>query len=193
MCFSKAKWIWSSYDGEPNQYIIARADFSAGSGGCALKISADSQYAAYINGELAAFGQYADYPEYKVFDEIDVSKYVRPGKNELRIIAYCQVIDSSVYRAGRPGLIYEIAQSGHVLAFSCETTQVTADTGFKSGAIDRVTHQMGYTFEYDARPQAQNWTNAALVNDMPAELHARPVKRMLLEPRANMRVTSQGV
>ncbi len=193
MCFSKAKWIWSSYDGEPNQYIIARADFSAGSGVCALKISADSQYAAYINGELAAFGQYADYPEYKVFDEIDVSKYVRPGKNELRIIAYCQVIDSSVYRAGRPGLIYEIAQSGHILAFSCETTQVTADTGFKSGAIDRVTHQMGYTFEYDSRPQAQNWTNAALVNDMPAELHARPVKRMLLEPRANMRVTSQGV
>ena len=146
-----------------------------------LKSARTRQYAAYINGELAAFGQYADYPEYKVFDEIDVSKYVRPGKDELRIIAYCQVIDSSVYRAGRPGLIYEIAQSGHILAFSCETTQVTADTGFKSGAIDRVTHQMGYTFEYDSRPQAQNWTNAALVNDMPAELHARPVKRMLLE------------
>ena len=80
MCFSKAKWIWSSYDGEPNQYIIARADFSAGSGGCALKISADSQYAAYINGELAAFGQYADYPEYKVLTRSTYQNTCAPAK-----------------------------------------------------------------------------------------------------------------
>ena len=141
--FTKAKWIWTAYDGQPNQYMIARDEFSADEGKCTLTISADSQYAAYINGTLAAFGQYADYPEYKVYDEIDVSEYVHTGKNELRIVAYCQVTDSSVYRAGRPALIYEIESGADAITFSSESTQVTADTGFKSGTIDRVTHQMG--------------------------------------------------
>lgn len=193
MGFTKAKWIWSEYDGEPNQYVIAQQEFNAHEGKCTLAISADSQYAAYINGTLAAFGQYADYPEYKVYDEIDVSEYVRAGKNELRILAYCQVTDSSVYRSGRPGLLYEIAQDDCAIAFSSEKTQVTVDTGFASGAIDRVTHQMGYTFEYDARPHTQCWTDAAAVKDMPTKLYVRPVKRMQLEPRAYARVSSQGL
>lgn len=41
-----------------------------------LQISADSNYAAYINGRLAAWGQYADYPYDKIYDEVDVTEFL---------------------------------------------------------------------------------------------------------------------
>ena len=186
-------WIWSNDSKAPNQYIIATQEFQATVDTCVLTISADSQYAAYINGELAAFGQYADYLEYKVYDEIDVTGFIHTGKNELRILAYCQVSDSSVYRAGKPALMYRLEQGGQVIAHSDANTQVTTDTGFKSGKIDIVSGQMGYTFEYDSRLRCGKWINAHIVTDMPKKLHKRPIKRLQLEKRAPMRAVSQGV
>ena len=35
---------------------------------------------AYINGSFVANGQYTDIPSYKVYDEVDVTKYLRQGE-----------------------------------------------------------------------------------------------------------------
>lgn len=40
-----------------------------------LYISADSNYAVYINGKLLYAGQYPDYPDYKVYDVFDIASY----------------------------------------------------------------------------------------------------------------------
>ena len=192
MELASAKWIWTEERTGPNQYMLARQRFTERGGECALRISADSQYVAYVNGSMAAFGQYADYPEYKVYDEVDVSPFVTEGENELTVLAYCQVKDSSVYRAGRPALIFEVCQGDAVLAASGASTLVTADTVYRSGDMDRVTGQMGYTFECDLRKTAQRWS-AARELDYAPRLHARPVKRLTLGERVRARVVSQGV
>ena len=57
MDFSSAKWIWTEERTGPNQYMLARQLFTARGGACALRISADSQYVAYVNGSMAAFGR----------------------------------------------------------------------------------------------------------------------------------------
>ena len=74
MPFELADWIWANDADVVNQYIWARAEFEASCvDECDLLISADSQYVAYVNGQLAGFGQYADYPEHKVYDTICIS------------------------------------------------------------------------------------------------------------------------
>ncbi|MBO7407134.1 MAG: hypothetical protein J6V14_05830, partial [Clostridia bacterium] len=68
-----------------------------------LRICADSQYAVWVNGRYAASGQYADFPDAKVYDELDISEYLREGENALRFIVYYQGNSSSTYLHGEPG------------------------------------------------------------------------------------------
>ena len=82
--FKKGKWIWSGEGQSPDLYVNFIKRFECG-GKATLKIAADSDYTVYINGKLAAFGQYACYPERKVYDEIDVSEYTVWGENLLAV------------------------------------------------------------------------------------------------------------
>ena len=101
-----AKWIWAADGGEADEYVKFYETFSARS--AILKISADSNYAAYVNGKLAAFGQYADYPHFKVYDEIDLTAYLKDGENKLVVVCWYYGVDTSTYVKNRAGLIYEV-------------------------------------------------------------------------------------
>lgn len=193
MPFELADWIWANDADVVNQYIWARAEFEASCvGECDLLISADSQYVAYVNGQLAGFGQYADYPEHKVYDTICISNLVHPGTNELRVLAYCQGIDSSVYRAGRPKLLFEVRQDGRQLAHSGADTLVSRRTGYRSGDMERVSSQMGFTFDYDARIAEPEWEPAQVLGAA-GTLYLRPIAPLELGERVQARVVSQGV
>ena len=193
MPFELADWIWANDADVVNQYIWARAEFEASCvDECDLLISADSQYVAYVNGQLAGFGQYADYPEHKVYDTICISNLVHPGTNELRVLAYCQGIDSSVYRAGRPKLLFEVRQDGRQLAHSGADTLVSRRTGYRSGDMERVSHQMGFTFDYDARIAEPEWEPAQVLGAA-GTLYPRPIAPLELGERVQARVVSQGV
>ena len=50
------------------------------------------------DGKPLAASQYADYPNYKVYDEVDITDLVNVGDNVLAVIGYAQGEDSSVYR-----------------------------------------------------------------------------------------------
>lgn len=68
-----------------------------------MRISCDSNYAVYINDALAAFGQYADYPWYKVYDEIELSTFFTVGVNCIKIIVWYYGENFSTYYKGKPG------------------------------------------------------------------------------------------
>ena len=70
-----AQWIWCNNNPKQDEYGEFADNFSYESGKVILQISADSNYAAYINGKLAAWGQYADFPYDKVYDEIDITEF----------------------------------------------------------------------------------------------------------------------
>ena len=121
MPFEASQWIWCGRAASVNAYALFRQTFSAQAGPATLCISADAQYAAFLNGELIGEGQYADYPAWKVYDELPCE--VVSGENALEIAVWCPVTDSSVYRAGRPGLLFELADGkGAVLAASSAET-----------------------------------------------------------------------
>jgi len=85
-----ASWIWrngtigSSY----NDTIEARKTFDAtqfASG--RIRITADSFYRLFINGVWVGDGPSRSWPEHYQYDVIDVTKYMKGGKNEIRVIA----------------------------------------------------------------------------------------------------------
>lgn len=63
-----AKWIWQNNNNNKNEYINFIDEFSnEDNSNIILNISCDTDYTVYINGKFAAFGQYANYPYYKVY------------------------------------------------------------------------------------------------------------------------------
>ncbi len=192
--FKKAQWIWCAEAAEVNAYAVFTQEFDVSSvtGPVTLRISADSQYFIRINEKTVGLGQYADYPEYKVFDEYDVSGFLTEGKNTLKVIGYCTGTDSSVYRAGTAGVLYEITAGDEVLVCSEPGVPCAPHSRYRSGPIENITGQLGYSFDYDE--------NGEPLEDMPAiavngsmNLNPRPVKKLDILPLKQATLKTCGV
>ena len=61
---ARSKWIWKKDLSGEDIYVDFLCDFDYAGGDVSVKISADSNYALYINGALCESGQYADFPHY---------------------------------------------------------------------------------------------------------------------------------
>ena len=113
----KAKWIWTGEKESENLYVIARTKFECPSAGTAeLLVSADSDFAAFLNGEFLGRGQYSDYPDAKTFTRIPVTTV--PGKNDLEIRAYYCGGNFLNHLKGMPRLWAEVRSGEIVLAAS---------------------------------------------------------------------------
>lgn len=187
--FDNAKWIWTNTSPTEDEYGEFYSSFDYNGGNLLLHISADSNYAVYLNGELAAFGQYADFPYDKVYDEIDVSKFAILGKNHLAIIVWYYGIDTTqVYFKGNASLLFEVLCDDEILSSSDTSTLCRKSLSYKNNYCKSITPQVGLSFFYDATNE-DNWINGELVDFNSAvevnqnpPLRKRPCKRLVAEP-----------
>ena len=181
--FEKAKWIWISGEADADEYGEFFDSFDYKSGKAVIAISCDSNYALYVNGDLAGFGQYADFPWYKVYDETDITAFLIAGRNELRIIVWHYGADfTSVYYNAEPCLIYEAQVDGKAVAVSSDKTLCRKAAGYASGLKKVITGQMGYSFRYDTRLDGAASHTAYVKETINYKLHPRPIKKLSLEP-----------
>lgn len=186
--FSKSKWIWlEGYEGE-NTYVsfadkvtVSKNDTDTYEFG----ISVDTNYVLYINGEMVDTDQYADYPFDKVYDKLDVTKYLKNGENEITIDVWHQGYNSFAIRNESAGLIYALTRGEEILAFSSENTLARPINNFDMGGdVEVVSWQLGRSFRYDARVPVAEYSNAKVVEkEMPVRV--RPIKKLVtgdLEP-----------
>jgi hypothetical protein len=155
--FEKSKWIWPTATKRSDEYaeFLCEVDFSGRS--AELYISSDSNYTVYVNGSLAAFGQYADFPYMKVYDKLDLSSYMRCGKNIIAFRVWYYGIDtSSTYYPGTAGLIYSLYLDGVLAAYSSSLTLSRLSPTFVPYKCKNITGQLGLTFEYDSK-RADAW------------------------------------
>ena len=186
-----AKWIWENASPQKDEYADFRADFTAGKS-TVLRISADSNYAAYVNGELAAFGQYGDFPHYKVYDEVDISALCRQSKNRLEIVVWYFGMASSVYYPGKAGVWFEVKADGEIAAESGADTLCRADPHYAAHRCKIITGQMGFSFLYDASAPETSY-HPAVLTGYEAELVARPNKKLeLLAPLVGKVIGGNG-
>ncbi len=158
--FENAKWIWASATPECDEHAEFYEEIDFYGKAASIFISADSNYAVYVNGYLAAFGQYADYPYDKVYDERDISAYMRQGKNVIAIRVWYYGIDTtSTYYPGKAGVIYSIYADGVNVRNSSFATPSRLSPTYRQHAKKIITSQLGLSFEYDAR-LADGWMYA---------------------------------
>lgn len=174
-----AKWIWENNAAQNDEYADFTAKFDAKES-TRLRVSADSNYAAYVNGTLAACGQYADFPHYKIYDEIDISAFCRPGENELLITVWYYGAPSSVYCPGQAGVWFEIETDGVVTVESGDKTRCRPNPHYISHREKIITRQMGFSFAYCAQGKESAW-HAAVPTGYEAKLLPRPIQKLVLE------------
>jgi len=192
--FTGAKWVWTK-ETDKNQYVEIRTEFvlAGDISGAKLAVSADNEYFAYINGEYVGGGQYDDFPMHKAYNVHDVSAAVKDGKNELLIRAYHQGENSYQYLPGPAGVIFALTAGDNrvVSGSGCEARSYARYT---SGAIEKVSGQLGYTFRYDATAEDAGWQAAATVDERDAtELYPRPIRELVTGEPAESKEVFTGV
>jgi len=203
-CFLKeSRWIWLPKEDNLNQYGDFRVCFSVETPEeTRLYISADSNYAVYLNGRLLPASQYPDYPNYKVVDVLDLSERLRSGENVLAIVGYHQGEDSSVYRLGHPGLLFAVWQGERLIARSDERVFCRESITYCSGEMERFSGQLSFSFRYRGEKEDgwketgytmdARWSAARVVSQQ-LPLFARPVSMLKWGERKAVLLKGQGV
>lgn len=104
-----------------------------------VRLSCDSDYTLFINGEFVASNQYGDYEHYKIYDELDVSDFVKDGENTFAVLVWYWGENTQRYLIGVPGFIYEIVQNEKICAASDTDTLCRKSLAYKSGYDKQVT------------------------------------------------------
>lgn len=180
----QAKWIWCNASPAPDEYGEFSDSFVFTGEKVTLRISADSNYEVYLNGTLATFGQYADFPYDKVFDTVDLTPFCQRGENALFVrVWYMGMDDSSTYYPGHAGLLYEVVQNEAVLCFSSEKTLARMSKMYRNHRQKRLTKQMGYGYAADLPDDAhrEGFVPATVV-EQTLPLRERPCKKLVLRP-----------
>lgn len=146
----KAKWIWNTEAVEKDAYCEFYEQFYADNEQpVALRVACDGIYAAYVNGALVAFSQCADFPAYKLYDEIDITDYCADGGNKLCVQVWHLGEDTQTYIADTAGVWFEAESGGKILVCSNENTQSRVMNEYRNGYCKVITGQLGFGFLYD--------------------------------------------
>lgn len=119
-----------------------------------LRISADSEYVCYINGEFVSCGQYGDFDFYKSFDEIDISEYVQMGKNKIAVLVQYYGKGFSTYIKKDAGLIFDILHKQRVIAGSGKNTLARLSKSYLEAQI--ISGQLGFNYSFD-KTKCDGW------------------------------------
>ena len=185
---AQAKWIWADVSRNSDQHCNFYVPFSYASGPVQLKISADSNYAVWVNGKLANSGQYPDYPHYKVFDSLELADLCVPGENHLAISVWYYGKSNFSYYPGVPGLLYELRIGEETVLCSGADTLSRLDPCYENGRQKKITGQLGFGFAYDLTRE-DSWKTGCLkgfsksiVQKQNPELFPRPVEKCAILP-----------
>ncbi len=151
-----AKWVWCGEIPGKNEFAYFRTEFFC-NGPTRIRICADTEYVAFVNGSLATFNVFAGYPELKYYNDDDITALCTGGANVLEITARYEGVDSLTHIASGGGLIFEVESGGKTVAFSSEDTPSCVDARYLSYNERRITWQLGLS--------------ADMVNAQNGELH----------------------
>ncbi len=186
---NNATWIWEHKEDRADEHVRFFQPFFYTAGRAELTLACDSNYQLYVNGRLAGFGAYADYPHDKVYDRIDITEYCQAGQNTLSVLVWYYGADFFTYWKGLPGLIFEITAEGHTLAASGEGTLCRRAPDYRQGAQKIITTQMGFSYCYDTSLYdgsdrsdfcPEGYHNAVAVEGRPERLRVRPNQKLRL-------------
>ena len=186
----QSKWIWKKDFAGKDIYCDFYDKFDYQGGKVTVQLSADSNYALYINGHFADAGQYADYHHYKVYDEVDITACCQKGENHLAVVVWHYGEGFFTYQPGTAAVKYAVLCEGKALAASDETTLCRESREYAQGLCKMITAQLGYSFHYDVSGddgwktgKLEGFEKAAVV-EQDLAMFPRPCKKLAWQENA---------
>lgn len=183
-----ADWIWHCGENDEDEYAEFIDSFNFGGEAVKVNISARGDYTLFVNGQYAASGQYGDFEHYKVYDQIDITSFLKEGENKIAILAWYFGKTGMRYFTPDYGIMYEILCDDKVLCASSESTMSRKSKGYLSGRKKKISAQLDYTFLYNACSD-DDWITCGGSDFSKSrvvlgtnELYSRPVKKHLQKP-----------
>lgn len=196
--FRNAKWIWADGLTGADAYGEFYKEFTWQGEKTLLRLSADSDYTLWVNGKMVACNQYGDYEWYKVYDEVDITPYLKKGKNAVAVLIWYFGENFQRYIAFQSGLIFEIEQGGQVCVESDESTLSRKSLAYQSGRKKWMTAQLGFSYLYDANKE-DNWINGDLQGFKPSvkvqkncTFVPRSIDKLVLKPLKKAKIIENG-
>lgn len=198
---STAKWVWLSGNTDKNVWVRFRKSFELSStpSSVKLKISAESRYFLYVNGNLAVYdgslkrGNISSKSGY--YDVVDVAKYLVKGENSICALVWYWGVKEQSYSnvsSGAPAFILQ-GKVGTQNISTDSTWKISKDVAYGSGLSgeSQPNYRLPeYNISYDATKSVDEdwckpdfddtaWRNAAVVGDYGAlpwgNLWKRPI------------------
>jgi len=192
MFSEKSQWIWLDGVEDVNCYLEFEEVFSAKEQeSYKLLISAEGQYAIYLNGEYVPSTQYTDYPAWKSVQEIDLTTFGLKETNTLLMQVRHLGVDTSTCRNEIPGLRYELLEGEKIICASSANTAVRPMNSYQSGPVAFISGQLGMGFTHHLREEAP-WQKA-VATEKECNLTKRPIPELILEAPKKAVLYSQGV
>jgi len=134
-----------------------------------MAITADGRYRLFINGHWVNDGPARSWPEHYQYDKIEVTSYLRPGANEIRVIARYYDTPTFQHIPQEPGLLVQLdvrmANGKKRTICSDASWQMAEATGWLNNA-PRIGVQMEPFESYDARREdLLQFSNAAALHN----------------------------
>ena len=198
----RASWIWRRGETGQDEFCDFLATVAIPEVGKRyfLHIASDSNYTVWMNGKLCTFGQYADYPDYKIYDRVEITDSLRAGLNRMAVVVWYYGINCSTYIVGEPGLIFEIVdEDDNVITYSDETVLSRKSRDYISGKCHLISGQLGPTYHYDMKGYdgflsegCDGFEKSHVVPTISKVFTLRPNKKLTLEPRAPIAICRTG-
>lgn len=190
--WNAAQWIWKDGTVLRDETVDFITTFEGGGGNYLLHLSVVTDYNVRLNGALVAFGQYADYPNHKVYDSVDLTPFVREGTNELQITVWYEGAETQTHIAGEPGLLFEVERDGVCISHSGEGTFCRRNPHYVAGESTYITVQLGLTWHYDATAEWAPYAPSRVMPQRSRVLYPRPLKKTVLGNRLPSRIVQAG-
>lgn len=182
------KWITPPGEKPANYTFLARKRFDVSHvpGRALLRITADSRYVVYLNGQRIGQGPARGTGERYLVDSYDVVPILRRGSNVLAAWVHCPVIPlTSAVPPAAPALIAQIDG----LVETDATWEVCADPSRRADAI-LYNHHIGYSDYRDLREELVGWrTSSGGADTWPDAQELTPAGGRALTPRGILALT----
>ena len=185
-----AKAIWLNADGLTDEYadFYPSIEFKSGKK-YTLRIVCDTDRAVYLDGALVSFGQYADYPDTPVYEDIVLP--ARKG-SKLKITVWHSGINSQTHVATEAYAAFCIYEDGEVICSSSESTPVRPNPEYVPHLNKIITSQMGAGFALYGRGGTEKLKNAVVKDIEISSLRPRPIKPLYLATPIKAKIVREG-
>lgn len=184
-----ADWIWANKKIIDDQHVDFKISFLANKNNkYSFNIACNSIFCFYLNKKLIGFGRCSDYPEYKYFDNFDLTNNIDFNKeNTIDIkVWYFNHVNSTVCTANA-GLWFELYENNKLINFSNSKTQSRIDTNYKEGHAKFITGQLGYTYLYDFNKKELEFNDSIIQTGLSVPV-LRPIKPLEYKDNIKLRL-----